>query len=249
MSSISPKLRVGDRYNPPYPLNKFPTGFPTRLAAEVVYFLTTRGANAALEGKDWECIFAACISGEWHPSNNGLDDIRKTQTAWGAKTVKSTNPHLQAKVRLISGRNSPAFSFSTENVFSVPTDVVGKMILDIWNARVDAIRAKYNNLRTIVLIKSHSLLDLCIYEKDTFRYDPELFYWEWNANRNLVGYSKRDKEHLFTWQPSGSQFTIIDKVPDQKLLLTIKAPPGLSKEATLDAIGFSPKWVSIVPSP
>jgi hypothetical protein len=85
-----------------------------------------------------------------------------------------------------------------------------------------------------------------VFEFDTIRYDPpELFYWEWNKNKNLCGYERRTKEQFFTWQPHGSQFTIHKKVPPQVLFIQIKQPPRLEKEEVLRTIGFDPTWVTV----
>jgi hypothetical protein len=71
----SPKLRTVEKYQPPYPLNKFPEHFAVNLGREVIYLLASRGKDARLEGQDWEEIFARLIGAEWKPSNVGLDDI------------------------------------------------------------------------------------------------------------------------------------------------------------------------------
>lgn len=101
MSKKSPKLRTVNKSLPPYPLNEFPKEFPYTLGRELVYLLASKG-KAILEGPEWEAIFAICIGAEWKPSNVGLDDVILGNTAWGAKTVKATNPSKQKKVRLIS---------------------------------------------------------------------------------------------------------------------------------------------------
>src|ERR1035437_10752575 len=108
--SKSPKLRTVNKSLPPFPLNKFPKDFPYRLGRELIYLLASKG-KPVLEGSDWESIFAECIGADWKPSNVGLDDVLLGNTAWGAKTVKSTSPSTQKKIRLISGRNSPVYSY------------------------------------------------------------------------------------------------------------------------------------------
>src|SRR4030042_1742692 len=55
-------------------------------------------------------------------------------------------------------------------------------------------------------VKSSDLTKLNVFEFDTVRYEPDLFEWKWNRNENLEGYSKSQMEHIFTWQPHGSQF-------------------------------------------
>ena len=84
-----------------------------------------------------------------------------------------------------------------------------------------------------------------IFEFDTIRYDPELFVWEWNKNGNLRGVEKSTTEHRFTWQPHGSQFTIIEEIPEDSLLIKIKEPEMLNKEDVLKALGFDKSWISI----
>lgn len=106
MDRKTPKLRTVDKSLPPFKLNQFPSDFPYILGKELVYLLASKG-KAILEGPEWESIFATCIGADWKPSNVGLDDVILGNTAWGAKTVKARQPSRQAKIRLISGRNSP----------------------------------------------------------------------------------------------------------------------------------------------
>lgn len=110
---------------------------------------------------------------------------------------------------------------------------------------MSAIREKFQNLRTVVLIKSNDLTEVVVFEFETIRYDPELFAWEWNKNGNLRGIEKSTKEHLFTWQPHGSQFTINEKVPEKSLIIRIKQPETLNKEDILKAMGFDKSWITV----
>jgi len=242
--SKKPKLRTVEKSLPPFPLNDFPKDLPFMLGKELVYLLASKG-KAILEGSEFEAIFATCIGAEWKPSNVGLDDIILGNTAWGAKTVKATNPAKQKKVRLISGRNSPVYSFGDVIDTHADPNLVGQSILEIWNERVSAIREKFQNLRTVVLVKSNDLTEVVIFEFDTIRYDPELFVWEWNKNGNLRGIEKSTTKHRFTWQPHGSQFTIIEEIPENSLLIKIDKPQALDKEEILKALGFNKSWVSV----
>lgn len=244
MDSKSPRLRTVHKSVSAFPLNDFPKEFPYSLGRELVYLLATKG-KPELEGSDWESIFAHCIGADWKPSNVGLDDVVMGNTAWGAKTVKATAPSKQKKVRLISGRNSPVYSFGESIDVSANPELVAKHVLDIWNERVSAVREKFKHLRTVVLVKSNDLSEVVVFEFETVRYDHELFDWSWNKNNNLVGHNKRTKEHRFTWQPHGSQFTIIEDVPDKSLLIRIKKPPTLDKEKVLDTLGFDKTWVTV----
>ncbi|MDR1056663.1 MAG: hypothetical protein LBL90_12770, partial [Prevotellaceae bacterium] len=74
----------------------------------------------------------------------------------------------------------------------------------------------------------------------------ELYKWEWNKNNNLIGLDKKTCEHRFTWQPHGSQFTIIEEVPEKKLIIRVKRPQSLDKEQVLSALGFDKSWITII---
>jgi len=116
--------------------------------------------------------------------------------------------------------------------------------LGIWNTRVEEIRSRYPHLRTVVLVKSNDLLKLTAFEFDTIRYDAEQFEWKWNKGGNLEGW--RSERHFFTWQPHGSQFTIIEQVPDDKVCIKLRQPEAVNEEEILKAIGFDDSWVEVV---
>lgn len=240
----SPKLRTVNKSVSAFPLNEFPKEFPFLLGKELIYLLASKG-KPELEGSEWEGIYASCIGADWKPSNVGLDDVIIGNTAWGAKTVKASKPSTQKKIRLISGRNSPNYSFGERSDHKTDANLIGKLVLDIWNERVSAIREKFKHLRTVVLIKSLDLTEVVVFEFDTIRYDPELYKWEWNKNNNLVGTHKKTGEHSFTWQPHGSQFTIIEDVPKKALVIKIKQPKTLDKDQILKALGFEKSWVTV----
>lgn len=245
MKNKKPRLKTVDKSSPPFRLNEFPDQFPFKLGKELIYLLASKG-KSVLEGPEWEEIFAACIGAKWKPSNVGLDDVTLGNTAWGAKTVKAANVATQKKVRLISGRNSPGYSFGETIDTSTDPNSVGESILEIWNERVSAVREKFQNLRTVVLVKSNDLTEVLVFEFDTIRYDPELFVWEWNKNGNLCGTKKSTEDHCFTWQPHGSQFTIIEEIPSSSLLIKIRRPEALNKEKVLESLGFDKSWISVI---
>lgn len=242
----SPRLRTVSKSVSAYPLNKFNSDFPYILGQEIVYLLASKG-RADLQGNEWEQIFALCVGADWKPSNVGLDDVVMGNTAWGAKTVKSGVKDFKnlKQVRLISGRNSPVYSYGGTIDTSADPDLIGEQVLEIWNERVSAIREKYKHLRTVVLVKSNDLSQVAVFEFDTIRYESELFNFEWNKNGNLEGFIRGTRNKQFVWQPHGSQFTIIEKVPEETLILKIKPPETLDKEKILDAIGFDKTWVTI----
>lgn len=246
MERKSPKLRTVNKSHPPFPLNQFGNDFPYKLGREIVYLLASKG-KGVLEGSEWEEIFANCIGADWKPSNVGLDDVVLGNTAWGAKTVKSSVKDFNnvKKVRLISGRNSPVYSYGETIDITADPNLIGEHVLEIWNERVSSIREKFKHLRTIVLVKSDDLSQVAVFEFDTVRYDHERYDFSWNKNGNLEGFDKGTSNKRFTWQPHGSQFTIIENVPEHTMILKIKKPETLDKDKVLEAIGFDNSWVTV----
>lgn len=251
--NLHPRLRNVDKGEPPYPLNEFSNEFCMKLGKEIVYLLATKG-TPSLEGSEWEKIFAYCIGAVWKPSNIGLDDVIFGNTAWGAKTIKSSRPSNQKIIRLISGRNSPVYSYGDNNYLNKSTKELGEKILAIWNERVASIRNYFRNLRTVVLMKSNDLCELGVFEFDTVLYDADSYEWKWNEHKNLLGFRKKDKFHAFTWQPHGSQFTIIEKVPDNATIINIKpdyefnemqSVPNEIKDMVLRSIQYKESWIHI----
>ncbi len=244
MTKLEPKLRTVQKVKPPFDLNKFPKDFISNLGKELVYLAATK-PSCDLQGNEWEEIFAHCIGAEWKPSNVGLDDVVLGPCCWGAKTVKaSSNLKNQKRVRLISGRNSPKYSFGDSNYLSADTNSLGAQILSIWNERVSAVKKEFKFVRTVVLIKGKNFEEFAIFEFDTQRYDPELYSWKWNKQENLEGYDSSGK-HCFTWQPHGSQFTIVEDIPSDALYISIKKPAPLEKKAVLRAVNYDDSWIKI----
>lgn len=241
----SPRLRTANKVQPPYPINKFPSEFINKFGEEIVYMLATK-SPMSIEGDEWERIFANCVGAEWKPSNIGLDDVALSNCCWSAKTVKSSRREIQdqKEVRLISGRCSPVYSYDSEGISSESDpDKVGEMVLGIWNERVSAIREIYKFARTVVLVKGKEYDEFLVFEIDTIRYDPSLYSFSWNANGNLEGFEKTTEKHRFTWQPHGSQLTIIEDIPPERLHLKVRRPEKLKMEDVLDAVGYQEYWV------
>lgn len=245
-----PRLRTVNKAKAPYELNCFPKSFIEKFTEEIVYLHATK-TPVSLEGEEWEQIFARCIHAEWKPSNVGLDDVQLENCCWSAKTVKSSRRDLstQADVRLISGRNSPVYSYGESIGTDSDPNEIGKMVLEIWNERVSAIRQVFKFARTVVLVKGGEHDDFLIFETDTIRYDPELYHFAWNSRGNLEGYENSTQKHRFTWQPHGSQFTIIEDIPEERLHLKITIPQKVERKKILEAVGYtySSYWVVELP--
>lgn len=242
-----PKLRTVNKATAPYNINQFPKQFIEKFAEEIVYMVATK-ETMSLEGEEWEQIFAHCINAEWKPSNVGLDDVVLDNCCWSAKTVKSGKEDIgrQTHVRLISGRNSPTYSFGIDKIIEADPNEIGKLVLDIWNERVSGIRKIFKFARTVVLVKGLNYDEYLIFETDTIRYDAEEYYFKWNKRNNLEGYSKSTKKHIFTWQPHGSQFTIIEEIPANRLHIKVKLPKNLSKPDVLKTLGFNNSWFIVM---
>ncbi len=239
-----PRLRTVNKAVPPYPMNKFPASFIEKFGAEIVYMVATK-STMAIEGDEWEQIFANCIGAEWKPSNVGLDDVQLANCCWSAKTVKGSGDLGQKKtVRLISGRNSPTYSFGVDRITEADPNQIGELVLDIWNERVSGIRQYFKFARTIVLVKGNDYSEYLIFEADTVRYAPTDYTFTWNSRGNLEGHSKADRAHKFTWQPHGSQFTIIEEIPKDRLHIKIRLPEKLDKETFLNTLKYDSSWVT-----
>lgn len=241
-----PRLRTVNKAVAPYEVNKFPKSFIDTFAREIVYMKATK-QSMSIEGNEWEQVFAKCVGADWKPSNVGLDDVVLDNCCWGAKTVFSMSKlENQRTVRLISGRNSPTYSYGMDKLTSEDPNKIGKLVLEIWNERVSAVRQIYKFVRTVVLVKSKDYKDFLIFEFDTVRYDQELYYFKWNKRNNLEGYEKSTDIHRFTWQPSGSQFTIIEDIPDYRLHIAIKDPEQVDQDTVLKAVNFDKSWYSVI---
>jgi hypothetical protein len=242
---MQPKIRTASKYPEPWPLNKFPEKFARNLGAEIIARLAV-DHTGSIEGETWEQMFAVALGANWKPSNVGLDDVVLGDCAWGAKTVKSGDPFKTTHERLISGRNDPRYSYGYR---PRKAPALGKMVLGIWNQRVDEVKKNYRHVRTVVLVKPNQLveewLDFVVFEFDTVPFNPKEFDWSWNKNKNLLGHRRGTEDHCFTWQPHGAQFTIIHDVPEERLRFQVRKPPSVETGVVLKAVKFDESWVRI----
>ena len=198
-----------------------------------------------ITGTDWGDAFSDAIGGKHLDSPVGIADVVFEKMAWSMKTVKNSTPFNCKNIRLISGRCSPDYSYGITD----PHDDIqktGRAVLGIWNERVNIAQDNYSTVRTSVLVRSNDLLSYCLFEEENHRYRTNDYYWEVNANGNLIGKSLETNEVCFTWQPHGSQFTIHTKVPENGVRFEIQQPPLLTKENILDTIHFDKSWVRII---
>jgi len=145
---------------------------------------------------------------------------------------------------VISGRNSPGYSYSIDNVLQ-DIQLTGTAVLNIWNERVNIALDKFDSLRTVILIREVNNLEFTLFEIETHKFPTNEYDWRLNKNSNLEGIDKTKKFHIFTWQPHGSQFTIRYTVPSSSIRFQIKRPQMLDFDNTLEQIGFDESWVTI----
>lgn len=137
------------------------------------------------------------------------------------------------------------YSFGNEDYFS-DVQETGDQILQIWNARVEEATQQYPQLRTIVLIRDMETLRFKVFEQPTVQFDTSEYEWTLNSRNNFVGHSRNSERHTFTWQPHGSQFTILRQVSASARSFQVKKPDALDPEQTLRTLGYSDSWVKFL---
>lgn len=198
-----------------------------------------------ITGDDFGNIFAKAIGGQHRGKPLGIADVEWNGCAWGVKTVKHDAPFTVKRVRLISGRNSPAYSVQIDDVFK-DIQATGAAVLNVWNARVNEALREHDDLRIVGFVRNFSTLEFMLFEIEAVRFVPAEFTWELNEKRNLIGKDARG-DHRFTWQPHGSQFTVIQTVPVGRFRFRIMKNPGvLTVEHVLGLVGYQDDWIQPV---
>lgn len=226
-----------------YPLGQVPQDILTKIGAGIVYRIHT--GRKDITGDDWGDILAEAVEGTHFAKPVGITDLATETTAWSAKTVKQKNPFNTSNVRLISGRNSPDFSYGIED----PHDDIqktGDAVLGIWNGRVDIAQSHHSRIRVNVLVRNEDLTEFIMYEEYLEHFRISDYQWQENERGNLEGINKHTGEKCFTWQPHGSQFTIHSIVPDDAIKFRLRRPPLLTQDSALQNIGFDSSWIEII---
>ncbi len=237
-----PRLRGGKpRRSGPYPLGQIPNKALLAIGKQIVHRLAIGVGD--IEGNDFGTIFAGAIEGIHRASPLGLADVETNGCAWSVKTVKASKPFKQRKVRLISGRNSPDYSLGIKDPHA-DISATGRAVLSIWNARVDEALDEYEDLRIIVLIRNIETREFTLFEEETQRFIPDNYEWSYTKKDNLRGLDKITKNQRFTWQFSGSQFTIFRDVPGSARKFSIGPDvPTIDPSIILNQIQFQEDWV------
>ena len=239
-----PKLRDNKnrKSQEPYQTGDIPDAVVFEISKHLVYNYAI--GKKDIDGKDWGDIFALAIQGEHLSSPVGLADVVLDGMAWSVKSVKNTNPHTCQTVRIISGRNSPDYSYGITDPH-LDVEKTGAAVLNIWNERVNIALDNFAPLRSSVLVRNYDKFEFLLFELELERFPPKNYQWQVNQNGNLEGYELASGLHKFTWQPHGSQFTVIHPVPVATKKFSVKKPIILDFENTLIQVGFDNSWVII----
>jgi len=201
--------------------------------------------HADITGDDWGGIFAKSINGEHRGKPLGLADVTWENCGWTVKTVKQNNPFTVRKVRLISGRNSPNYSFDIADPLA-DIQITGAAVLKIWNGRVDESMKEHGELRVVVLLRDMNTLKFTLFEDEVVRFQPNNYRWETNKRKNLLGIEISSGKHCFTWQKHGSQFTIHKEVPTSAVKFSLlRRPPMIEEQHIINLTRFDSTWVKI----
>lgn len=240
-----PRLRdnKGKRQFEIYPLGQIPPETIYKIGRSFTYHYLV--GNKDLAGDKWGDIFAESIGGIHLGSPLGLADVVYKNQCWSTKTVKLAKPHKADKVRIISGRCSPDYSYGITDPHE-DVQRTGTAVLSIYNERINIAKDKYEPLRAGILIRNFESFEFSIFEHDICRYVTTEYAWRENKDNNLEGFDKSTGRHCFTWQPHGSQFTVLYDVPSSTINFKVKLPPVLDIDKTLQQVGFDESWVTIL---
>lgn len=239
-----PRLRGNPRaYSGPWPLGEIPDRVLYGIGRQLVHRIAI--GHGDITGDDFGTIFAEAAGGEHLSRPVGVVDVVADGTAWSVKTVKTKYPENARRVRLISGRNSPDYSLGISNPRRQPRQT-GRAVLAVWNSRINASLDEYNELRVAVLIRNMERQEFVLFEQPAIQFPAGDYRWAFNEGGNLEGYDQATGEHCFTWQPHGSQFTIIRPVPGSARRFSIaRQVPQVEPEHVLRLVRFNEEWIVI----
>lgn len=244
MPNDKPKLR-GNRKSrsSPHDLGEFDVNTIEAIARQIVHRLAV--GHADITGDDWGGIFAKAIEGEHRGSPLGLADVTWENCGWTVKTVGEKNPFAKTQVRLISGRNSPTYSFDITDPLA-DIQKTGDAVLKIWNGRINESLSEHGELRVVVLLRDMSNLRFALFEDEVVRFQPNNYRWELNSRKNLLGIDRTTGKRCFTWQKHGSQFTIHKNVPSSVVRFSLlRRPLMIEEQHIINLTKFDKTWVKI----
>ena len=236
------KVRGTQEKHEPYLLNEFPTLVIQSIAKRIVHLKAV--GKSDMSGNEFSRIFADAIGGDNFGKPVGVADVQWNGCAWSVKTVYNKRPHKADKVRLISGRNSPNYSSGISDPLA-DIQATGQSVLDIYNARIEQARRDHDDIRLVVLVRHMQAQEFLIYERTITPVAVNNYVWHKNRRGNLE--AMVGDRHAFTWQPHGSQFTILERIPSGATRFLIRRNvPMLTMEQVLRFTQFKPNWVEIL---
>ena len=245
MSADNTRLRGSQRaIHEAWPLGRFPRDVIIGIGKQLVHRLAIGLSD--ITGDDFGTIFAEAVGGMHRQSPLGIADVVRNGNAWSVKTVKAGDPFKQTSIRLISGRNSPDYSLGIENPHKdIPA--TGRAILAVWNKRVNQSLGEHDDLRIAIFIRNLQTKEFVIFEETASLFAGDDYVWTKNRRGNLEGCDKATGEHRFTWQPHGSQFTIIRHVAGSAVRFRINhTPPLIEASHVLRLAKYSDDWIEVV---
>jgi hypothetical protein len=240
-----PKLRDNKGKGPYelYPLGQIPDEVIYAIGKWMAYHFTV--GKSDIDGRDWGDVFAKAINGSHMNRPIGLADVVYEGMAWSVKSVKHKYPLSVERIRVISGRCSPSYSYGISDPRQ-DVQKTGEAVLGIWNERINIAKEKYEPLRTSILVRNSNTLEFLIFENEAERFIANNYAWKENQNGNLEGYELLSNKHIFTWQPHGAQFTILYDIPASAKKFKVKRPSVLDFEKIMENIGFDSTWVAVL---
>ena len=124
-------------------------------------------------------------------------------------------------------------------------EATGKAVLNIYNSRIAEARHKHKDLRLLVFVRNWESQEFTLFERTIVPYAVNDYSWTVNKNDNLEAF--HDGKHVFTWQPHGSQFTVILPIPKSAARFRLtKTVPQMGMETALQFTGFESKWIEVI---
>lgn len=235
----------------PHPLGRIPDDLIRSICREVAYHIAVGGHE--LGGEDFDRIFASAVGANRVKSRNSLADATLQNCCWSLKTVLHKVPDtLQCRIdsppiRLISGRMSPYYSVGISDP-TVDTQRTGTAVLKTYNKRINGLVQQYGDVRLVVLLRNLRDCKFAIFERRLSTIDTDSYSWKQNDRNNLEAYC--GKEHAFTWQPSGGQFTVLEPVPPDITIFQFRQRPAqVEAQQILAEVGYSDAWINISRAP
>ncbi len=100
----------------------------------------------------------------------------------------------------------------------------------------------------MVLIRNPELTQFVLFEEEIRQVIPSNYEWQVNKSGNFEGYDIQTKQHRFTWQPHGSQFTIMMPLPGKVFKFLLRKPAALDEKSFLVNLQYGKDWLHLLSS-